>query len=64
MQNEYKAEDLKTVVIPKEFVVKDVDFHHFISVKQILNSTLGIRVSYKEHEELDNGQYVATFTVL
>jgi len=52
-----------SVQIPRQFVVKDTDFHQFINVKAILKQTLGIEVSYKEHDSLDNGKYVATFTV-
>lgn len=52
-----------TVPIPRQFVMKDTDFHQFINVKAILKKTLGLETSYKEHETLDNGKYVATFTV-
>jgi hypothetical protein len=52
-----------TVQIPRQFTMKDSDFHQFINIKAILKQTLGLEVVYKEHDELDNGKYVATFTV-
>jgi hypothetical protein len=52
-----------TVPIPRQFVMKDTDYHQFINIKSILKNTLGLETSYKEHETLDNGKYVATFTV-
>jgi len=52
-----------SVQIPRQFVMKDSDFHQFINVKAIFKKTLGLEVTYKEHDELDNGKYVATFTV-
>ena len=52
-----------TLPIPRQFVMKDNDFHQFINVKAILKQTLGLEVTYKEHDSLDNGKYVATFTV-
>jgi hypothetical protein len=52
-----------SVQLPRQFTMKDSDFHQFINIKYILKNTLGIEVTYKEHDELDNGKYVATFTV-
>jgi hypothetical protein len=51
------------IIVPRQFTVKDSDFHQFINIKAILKNTLRVEVSYKEHDELDNGKYVATFTV-
>jgi hypothetical protein len=63
MQATTSQDKFLTVPIPRQFVMKDSDFHQFINIKAILKQTLRIEVSYKEHEELDNGKYVATFTV-
>ncbi len=51
------------IIVPRQFTVKDSDFHQFINIKSILKNTLRVEVTYKEHDELDNGKYVATFTV-
>ena len=51
------------IIVPRQFTVKDTDFHQFINIKAILKNTLRVEVTYKEHDELDNGKYVATFTV-
>jgi hypothetical protein len=63
MQSPTTQDKFISVQIPRQFTIKDYDFHQFINVKAILKQTLGLEVSYKEHEELDNGKYVATFTV-
>lgn len=63
MQATTTQDQYLNIIIPRQFTVKDSDFHQFINIKTILKQTLRIEVSYKEHEELDNGKYVATFTV-
>jgi len=63
MQATATQDKFLSVQIPRQFVMKDSDFHQFINIKSILKKTLGLEVTYKEHDELDNGKYVATFTV-
>lgn len=63
MQTNTTQDKFLSVQIPRQFVMKDSDFHQFINIKSILKKTLGLEVTYKEHDELDNGKYVATFTV-
>jgi hypothetical protein len=63
MQATTSQDKFLTVPIPRQFVMKDSDFHQFINIKAILKQTLGLEVSYKEHDSLDNDKYVATFTV-
>lgn len=63
METKTTQDKFIAVQIPRQFTMKDSDFHQFINVKAILKQTLGIEVTYKEHDQLDNGRYVATFTV-
>ena len=63
MQATTTQDQYLNIIVPRQFEVKDSDFHQFINIKAILKKTLRIEVTYKEHDELDNGKYVATFTV-
>ena len=52
-----------TVKIPKTFKVVDPDYHYFLGLKYFMQNSLGLKVTYKEEKELEDGKYVAIFNV-